>query len=706
MISDRSLASGQSGSTVTIDSNKNNGTSQYNSGEKFDPRDYLHNLTLVEGKGKQSPSQGEYHCPICNAENFKIDLEAGKYYTWGCACNLGDAKTKQAFIMAIKRETTGSTRYTGVTSVHKKKPSSATEKETGTPHPTIDKVPNKAGTVFYPYYQWDLKKLQRRNIADPLSASVSPHKWEIEPLVKVRRTDYDDGTPKKIRMEPSGAVINNALPYGIEEMCWNMDADERANLTLFIVEGERTAETLNRHIRKKGINALATTAIGGTGNGWKELHTEVICKLGFQRVVLCPDGDISGVDHMVDVYKQFEAKEVNCGWLLSDKRPYSELEKGGGIDMADIIDGGQLPDDHDLLDAIASPEKIEWLNRLLSLTVEDEDVASDEDEDAILAKWLPSSIDAWFSKPTKGNWLIEGLVASGSTMVASASNLGKSILVTQIAMAIITGEDILGCNVNRQGKVIYHASDEGEDILKGRLAKQGLLSSPHRNDFIPLICDTDGVYWDLSMLPVLEQIFRRQEPVAYIMDSLSSAINPLGITELDAKVLQYINQLRKLCEQYSVALIMIHHTRKNATGGLNDVSGSGSIVRPFDVVHVMTEDRRNGGQARKLTLEKSRTSQRGTKKHLLLDGETLTFTVNHDLNDEDDEDESDRSSERKVSAKDKILNYLESHADSWVSLDDLAEATGIAKASTTTTVNRLKRDGLVEADHGSYRWIG
>lgn len=56
----------------------------------FSMLDHLDKLKPVEGK-----PAGEYHCPLCGAENFKVNLKTGAYSGYGCGCTDTDEGRRQ-----------------------------------------------------------------------------------------------------------------------------------------------------------------------------------------------------------------------------------------------------------------------------------------------------------------------------------------------------------------------------------------------------------------------------------------------------------------------------------------------------------------------------------------------------------------------------------------------------------------------------------
>jgi hypothetical protein len=105
---------------------------------------------------------------------------------------------------------------------------------------------------------------------------------------------------------------------------------------IFLVEGESCAERL----LKLGIPA--TTSIGGAGKWSKYGGPNYLQDLSNFRVILCPDADVPGLNHMLEIEKSLRAHGIEIvGWLLAPPdAPWDSLPASGGLDVVDWLDSG------------------------------------------------------------------------------------------------------------------------------------------------------------------------------------------------------------------------------------------------------------------------------------------------------------------------------------------------------------------------------
>jgi predicted P-loop ATPase len=140
---------------------------------------------------------------------------------------------------------------------------------------------------------------------------------------------------------------------------------EDSSRPVFIVEGEGVADALWE------LGLLATTSIGGAGKFSKYggLYNADLGGSPYQLalkdaqvIVLCPDRDKPGLDHMLEINKSF----CQAKWLLSPPSEFywTHLPSSGGLDVKDWIESGATV--KDILSAIGTRDAtVDSLNKSL-----------------------------------------------------------------------------------------------------------------------------------------------------------------------------------------------------------------------------------------------------------------------------------------------------------------------------------------------------
>lgn len=228
-------------------------------------------------------------------------------------------------------------------------PAKQTPKPTVAP-PTVAKKPRPAGERDFIY-----------------------HDADGYPVIKVRRTDYGDGekTFSQFRWENSQwvarlteQVTQRVRLYRIAEA---RALSERTGRPIFLVEGESCVERLME------LGVPATTSIGGAGKWTRYGGQNYLQDLRNFRVILCPDADVPGLNHMLDIEKSLRQNGIEvAGWLLAPPdAPWENLPEGGGLDVVDWLDSGATAEE--ILDSIrvALPDYLADEDETTDLAIED-----------------------------------------------------------------------------------------------------------------------------------------------------------------------------------------------------------------------------------------------------------------------------------------------------------------------------------------------
>jgi KaiC/GvpD/RAD55 family RecA-like ATPase len=182
------------------------------------------------------------------------------------------------------------------------------------------------------------------------------------------------------------------------------------------------------------------------------------------------------------------------------------------------------------------------------------------------------SFDELLDQESEGiRYLIPGMLPKGETVLcAGMPKTGKTLLATDAAFAVATGESrFLGEEVE-QGKVLLVSVDESAQSTKAKLLKRGF----RRGDQLEVM-----TRWNISQLDDLESKLELLRPKLVIIDSLKRITLGREISENSAEFADMIYQLKELINKYGASAILIHHTNKNVDAvGLERVRGSTAIA--------------------------------------------------------------------------------------------------------------------------------
>jgi AAA domain len=190
------------------------------------------------------------------------------------------------------------------------------------------------------------------------------------------------------------------------------------------------------------------------------------------------------------------------------------------------------------------------------------------------------------------SWIVPDIIpAEGVTLLCSKPKFGKSWLAYDLCIACTSDRFILGNIKPAQGDVLYLALEDSKRRLQRRMDK---------------LLPTFGAKWP-SRLTIKTEWKRLHEgglndirawhadtregggnPIAVAIDVLAMVRKPVGNRQLYEADYEALVGLTKLANELSVAIVVLHHTRKMASDDLMEtVSGSFGVSGAVDTILVM-----------------------------------------------------------------------------------------------------------------------
>ncbi len=173
------------------------------------------------------------------------------------------------------------------------------------------------------------------------------------------------------------------------------------------------------------------------------------------------------------------------------------------------------------------------------------------------------------SEENAQRWLVEQLWGESSVgVIGGAPKCSKTWLGLDLALSVATGTECLGkYAVPRAGPVLVYLAEDALPIVRERV--EGM--ARHRG------LDLDAIQIHVITAPTLrldrgphrERLFetaRRIRPRLLLLDPL---VRLHGIDENNAtEVAQLLAYFRSLQRRLDLSVVLVHHTRKNAAGGV------------------------------------------------------------------------------------------------------------------------------------------
>jgi hypothetical protein len=407
------------------------------------------------------------------------------------------------------------------------------------------------------------------------------------------------------------------VPYKLPEL---LDA-KTAGRIIYLAEGEKAVDAL------MSLGVVATTAHSGAGH-WPEAITEYFAGA---NVVILPDNDLSGwsyarkaAEAILPIAKAL--KVVDLGLQEQGDDAYEFIEAGGGrAELAALVKAAPKITS---VDDVTIPERLQAITA--SSTKTDEIYISDHDhvqKQADIAHEFAPDPPKEAPKPTKTikiehwdsiedepvEWLIDKVLVAGSfSALYGPPGSFKSFMALDMAEAIATGRSWMGREVSKPGAVLYLAGEGfggvGARIKAIKIHHQTENGAPIYVVRHQLNLRSSAEDFNALMMAVVTLV--EETGVEFrlaIVDTLARAFG--GGNENDSgEMMGFVVSMGKIQEFLNCALMVLHHSGKNAALGMR---GSSSLLGAVDSeLELLRFDEQMKGI---LTITKQKDGEQGTR---------------------------------------------------------------------------------------------
>jgi hypothetical protein len=412
---------------------------------------------------------------------------------------------------------------------------------------------------------------------------VLEHEWfysdenEMPLFVKQRFKTFDakGKTYKTLRIMADGSRVGKLgdcriVPYRLFELQQAVTNGK----VVYIAEGEKAVDALC------SLGVTATTSHAGAG-GW---NPDLNQYFSGANVVVLPDNDVAGwgyatkiVESLLPVVKSIRVLDLPH---LSHKEDAFEWVNKYAQDRSTLAQIAKACPIVESTDQVKTPQRLIETPPDPFLTHNNE---PKEDQPNSRKKLLVESWDSIKDEPVE--WLVESIIPKKAFVALYAPPASwKSFISLDLAEAIATGRDWMGCRIPQKGAVLIIAG-EGHGGLGARVkackiqnnspdganlyiirAQLNLRSSPE--DFAELLN------------AINELIAEIDEPLELIILDTLMRMSGGGFNENSSEDMGgFITQAGKLQEIFECALMVIHHSGKDVTKGLR---GHSSLLGAVD----------------------------------------------------------------------------------------------------------------------------
>jgi hypothetical protein len=408
-----------------------------------------------------------------------------------------------------------------------------------------------------------------------ISTPVLEHEWHytdedgISLYIKQRFKTFDSKgkTYKTLRVMPDGSRVGKLgdcrlVPYKLPDL----QQATAAGRVVYITEGEKAADALG------SLGVVATTSHAGAG-GWNE---ELNQYFKDANVVIVPDNDLVGwhyaqkvVEALLPTAKSVRVLDLNLSNPKEDAYEWVTKYEGDRQNLALMAKSCPV---------VTSLADVQTPQRLLESTE-----TPQESEEPPKSKFMVESWDSIKDEPVE--WLIQDILPKKAFCALFAPPASwKSFLALDMAEAIATGRDWMGCRIPQKGAVLIIAG-EGHGGLGARVKACKIQNN-----------SPDGA----NLYVIRSQINLRSSPEEFealinsINDLIAQIDEPLQLVILDTLMRMsggnfnenssedmgaVITQIGRIQSIFSCAIMVIHHSGKDVTRGLR---GHSSLLGAVD----------------------------------------------------------------------------------------------------------------------------
>jgi RecA-family ATPase len=282
-------------------------------------------------------------------------------------------------------------------------------------------------------------------------------------------------------------------------------------------------------------------------------------------------------------------------------------------------------------------------------------------------------------------YVVPGVIVEGLTLFAGKPKVGKSWLLLHAAIAVARGGFTLGDIKCLEGDVLYCALEDNLRRLQSRMTKlMGMQPWPARLHFR---CEMPRLAQG-GLDQIRDWIKGADHPRLVIIDTLAMvrAPNKRDQSTYDADY-SAVCDLRDLANKHGVAIVLVHHLRKEAAEDAFDtISGTLGLTGAPDTILVLQRDKQGvvlHGRGRDVT---------EIEKAMTFNADTCQWTIT-----------GDATTMRTTSERTAILAALEEAAEP-IGPNEIAAAAGMKPANVRYLLGRLVKDGTIQkVERGRYQ---
>ena len=191
---------------------------------------------------------------------------------------------------------------------------------------------------------------------------------------------------------------------------------------------------------------------------------------------------------------------------------------------------------------------------------------------------------------SKTVFIVDNLIPQGVNVISGASKIGKSWLMLWLGLQVAQGLPVWGLTT-QQCDVLYLSLEDTQRRIKDRL--YNLTDTAPSNLYFAVMCSLIGGGLEEQITDFLNDYPKTKLVIIDTLQKVRDTKGGAGKTGMYGNDYDDISSLKKIADEYNIAVLLVHHLRKlkDSDDPFNEVSGSTGIIGAADTNYVLKRKR-------------------------------------------------------------------------------------------------------------------
>lgn len=190
----------------------------------------------------------------------------------------------------------------------------------------------------------------------------------------------------------------------------------------------------------------------------------------------------------------------------------------------------------------------------------------------------------------KTMFIVDGLIPQGVTVLSGASKIGKSWLMLWLGLQVAQGLPVWEMQT-QECDVLYLCFEDTQRRIKDRL--YNLTDTAPSNLHFAVMCGLIGGGLEEQITEFLKDHPKTKLIIIDTLQKVRDSKGGAGKTGMYGNDHNDISSIKRIADEYNIAIILVHHLRKLKDGDdpFNEVSGSTGIIGAADTNYILKRKR-------------------------------------------------------------------------------------------------------------------